>query len=136
MMEGTAMAGRLGVVGAGLMGSGIAQVAARAGWSVTLRDLDAPAIARGMDAIRASLGRFVHKGQLTGAEVEEILGRIVTTTELDAMAEVDIVVEAVFERLDVKQDVFRVLDRVCKDTAVLATNTSAIPVTRIAVATG
>jgi 3-hydroxybutyryl-CoA dehydrogenase len=63
------------------------------------------------------------------------MSRIATTTDLDAVGEVDIVVEAVFERLDVKQDVFRALDRICKDTAVLATNTSAIPVTQIAVAT-
>ncbi len=129
------MAGRLGVVGAGLMGSGIAQVAAQAGWSVTLRDLDAPAIARGLDAIRGSLGRFVHKGQITAEDAEAALARISTTTDLDAFSEVDVVVEAVFERLDVKQEVFRALDRICKDTALLATNTSAIPVTQIAVAT-
>jgi 3-hydroxybutyryl-CoA dehydrogenase len=117
------------------MGSGIAQVAAQAGWSVTLRDLDAPTIARGLDAIRASLSRFVHKGALTEQDAELALGRISTTTDLDAVGEADIVVEAVFERLDVKQEVFRALDRICKDTAVLATNTSAIPVTSIAVAT-
>jgi 3-hydroxybutyryl-CoA dehydrogenase len=129
------MAGRLGVVGAGLMGSGIAQVAAQAGYAVTMRDVDDAALSRGLDAIRGSLGRFVHKGQLSEADASAALDRIGTTTDLDAFAESDIVVEAVFEQLDVKHEVFRALDRICKDTAVLATNTSAIPVTRIAVAT-
>src|SRR2546421_5227993 len=130
------MAGRLGVVGAGLMGSGIAQVAAQAGWTVPMRDVDAPAVERGLDGIRASLGRFVHKGQLSAEDAEAALGRIETTTDLEALSESDLVVEAVFERLEVKHEVFRALDRICKDTAVLATNTSAIPVTQIAVATG
>jgi 3-hydroxybutyryl-CoA dehydrogenase len=129
------MAGRLGVVGAGLMGSGIAQVAAQAGYAVTMRDVDDAALSRALDAIRGSLGRFVHKGQLSEADASAALDRIGTTTDLDAFAESDIVVEAVFEQLDVKHEVFRALDRICKDTAVLATNTSAIPVTRIAVAT-
>src|SRR2546423_6512726 len=129
------MAGRLGVVGAGLMGSGIAQGAAQAGWTVTMRDVDAPAVERGLDGVRASLGRFVHKGQLSAEDAEAALGRIQTTTDLDALGESDLVVEAVFERLSVKHEVFRALDRICKDTAVLATNTSAIPVSQIAVAT-
>ncbi len=129
------MAGRLGVVGAGLMGSGIAQVAARAGWTVTMRDLDRESLSRGLDAIRGSLGRFVHKGQLSEDDAGATLDRITATTDLDALGDSDIVVEAVFESIDVKHDVFRELDRICKDTAVLATNTSAIPVTRIATAT-
>ena len=129
------MAGRLAVVGAGLMGSGIAQVAAQAGWDVTMRDVTSEALARGYEAIRGSLDRFVAKGTVTAEDAEAALGRIRTTGELDAAADADIVVEAVFERLDVKQDVFRDLDRLCKDSAVLATNTSAIPITQIAVVT-
>ncbi|TMM35111.1 MAG: 3-hydroxyacyl-CoA dehydrogenase family protein [Actinobacteria bacterium] len=129
------MAGRLAVVGAGLMGSGIAQVAAQAGWDVTMRDVTPEALARGYEAIRGSLDRFVAKGTVTAEDAEAALGRIRTTGELDAAADADIVVEAVFERLDVKQDVFRDLDRLCKDSAVLATNTSAIPITQIAVVT-
>ncbi len=129
------MSGRLGVVGAGLMGSGIAQVAAQAGWTVTMRDLDRESLARGRDAIRDSLGRFVHKGQLTDSDASAALDRITTTTDLDALGDSDIVVEAVYESIEVKHEVFRELDRICKDTAVLATNTSAIPVTRIATAT-
>jgi 3-hydroxybutyryl-CoA dehydrogenase len=130
------MAGRLAVIGAGLMGSGIAQVAAAAGWQVTLQDVDDPAVRRGLDAVRTSLERFAAKGQLPAEEVEAALGRIEPTTDLASAAEADIVVEAVFERLDVKRDVFRELDRVCRPDAVLATNTSAIPITQIAAATG
>ncbi len=129
------MAGRLFVVGAGLMGSGIAQVAAAAGWDVTMRDVSDEALARGRDGIGGSLGRFVAKGTLSAADAEATLGRIGVTTDLDAAAEADIVVEAVFEKLEVKQEVFAQLDTVCRDGAVLATNTSAIPVTQIATAT-
>src|SRR5204862_645688 len=129
------MAGRLAVVGAGLMGSGIAQVAAQAGWDVTMRDVTDEALSRGLDGIRGSLGRFVAKGTIPAEDADAALGRIRTTAELDAVADADIVVEAVFEKLDVKQEVFRELDRLCKDSAVLATNTSAIPITQIAVAT-
>ena len=129
------MADRLAVVGAGLMGSGIAQVAAQAGWEVTMRDLDAAATQRGMDAIRKSLERFAAKGTISEADVDAALGRITTTTDLDAVADADIVVEAVFEKIEVKHEVFGVLDKVCKQGAVLATNTSAIPVTQVAAVT-
>jgi len=129
------MAGRLAVIGAGLMGSGIAQVAAQAGWQVTLRDLDDAATSRGLDAIRTSLGKFAAKGVIGAEEVETTLARISPTTELEAAADADIVVEAVFERLEVKQEVFRELDRICAPGAVLATNTSAIPITQIAAVT-
>lgn len=130
------MAGRLAVIGAGLMGSGIAQVAAQAGWSVVLRDLDDAATGRGLAGIEKSLGKFASKGTISEADAADALGRITTTTDLDAAADADVVVEAVFERLEVKQEVFRALDGICKDGAVLATNTSAIPVTQIAAATG
>nr|MDT0658307.1 3-hydroxyacyl-CoA dehydrogenase family protein [Micromonospora sp. DSM 115978] len=129
------MAGRLGIVGAGLMGSGIAQVAAQAGWQVVLRDLDEAATRRGIDGIRVSLEKFAAKGRLDPADVEPVLDRITPTTDLTAVADADIVVEAVFERLEVKQEVFRALDKVCRPDAVLATNTSAIPVTQIAAVT-
>lgn len=130
------MAGRLAVIGAGLMGSGIAQVAAQAGWTVSLRDLDQPAVQRGLTAIRTSLDRFAAKGTLTTEQVAGTLDRITPTTELDAAADADLVVEAVFEQLAVKQEVFRALDRICHPDAVLASNTSAIPITQIAAATG
>jgi 3-hydroxybutyryl-CoA dehydrogenase len=129
------MAGRLAVIGAGLMGAGIAQVAAQAGWDVVLRDLDEAAAQRGVAAIRASLARFAERGQIEVDGVEAVLGRITPTTQIEAAADADLVVEAVFERLDVKQDVFRALDKISREEAVLATNTSAIPITQIASAT-
>jgi 3-hydroxybutyryl-CoA dehydrogenase len=129
------MAGRLGVIGAGLMGAGIAQVAAQAGWQVVLRDVDDAAIARGTASIRASLERFAAKGMIAPDDVGAVLGRVTGTADLDAVADADIVVEAVFEQLEVKQDVFRALDAICQPHAVLATNTSAIPITQIAAVT-
>ncbi|MGI8614573.1 MAG: 3-hydroxyacyl-CoA dehydrogenase family protein [Nocardioidaceae bacterium] len=130
------MAGRLTVVGAGLMGSGIAQVSAVAGWDVTLRDITTDALARGTTAIEKSLDRFVARGAVSPDERVEVLARITTTTDLeDAATDADIVVEAVFEELAVKREVFRLLDRVCGPDTVLATNTSAIPVTTIAATT-
>ncbi len=129
------MAGRLAVVGAGLMGAGIAQVAAQAGWQVTLRDVNEPALQRGLAGIRGSLAKFAEKGRISAEDAEAALGRITTTVDLDAAADADIVVEAVFEQLDVKQEVFRALDKICRPDAVLATNTSAIPITQIAAVT-
>src|SRR5215217_7011779 len=129
------MTKKLMVVGAGLMGSGIAQVAAQAGWDVTMRDLDDAATARGVDAVAKSLARFAAKGTITAEEADQAVARITTTTDLGAAAEADIVVEAVFESIDVKRDVFRALDGICKDSTILATNTSAIPITQIAATT-
>ena len=130
------MAGRLMVVGAGLMGSGIAQVAAVGGWDVTMRDVSADALGRGTAAIEASLERFVAKGRLDASVAEEALASITTTTDLDAAAEVDIVVEAVFEKLELKAELFTTLDRLCVSAdTVLASNTSAIPITAVAAAT-
>ncbi|GHG29364.1 3-hydroxyacyl-CoA dehydrogenase family protein [Streptomyces zaomyceticus] len=130
------MARKLAVIGAGLMGSGIAQVSAQAGWDVVLRDVTDAALTRGTDGIKASYDRFVAKGKLDAAAAEAALGRITATTELEAVADADIVVEAVFENLDVKHEIFRSLDKVVKDGAVLASNTSAIPITKIAAVTG
>jgi len=126
------MAGNCCVVGAGLMGSGIAQVAATAGWEVTLRDVTDEALVRGRSSVEESLDRLVKKQRLSADDKDAALARISTTTDLEAAADADIVVEAVFERVEAKQDVFRELDRVCREDAVLATNTSAIPVTTIA----
>ena len=114
------------------MGSGIAQVSAVAGHSVVLRDVTDQALDRARAGIETSLSRFVAKGKLDAAAADEALERISTTTELDVVAGADVVVEAVFESLDVKQEIFRELDRLCGDSALLATNTSAIPITSIA----
>ncbi len=136
-MEGwNIVARKLAVIGAGLMGSGIAQVSAQAGWDVVLRDVTDAALTRGTDGIKASYDRFVAKGKLDAADAEAALGRITATTELEAVADADVIVEAVFEDLDVKHEIFRSLDKVAKDGAVLASNTSAIPITKIAAVTG
>ena len=129
------MAGRLAVIGSGLMGSGIAQVSAQAGWQVTMRDIDDSSLQRGVSAIRDSLGRFAAKGKISSDDVEATLGRITTTTDLDAAADADVVVEAIFERVEAKHEVFRTLDKICKSGAILGTNTSAIPITQIATVT-
>jgi 3-hydroxybutyryl-CoA dehydrogenase len=129
------VAKKLAVIGAGLMGSGIAQVSAQAGYDVVLRDVTEEALARGLGGISASYEKFVAKGKLTAAEAEAALARIATTTDLDAVGEADIVVEAVFEKIEVKQEIFRALDKIAKQDAVLASNTSAIPITKIAAVT-
>ncbi|QLE74007.1 3-hydroxyacyl-CoA dehydrogenase family protein [Streptomyces rectiverticillatus] len=129
------MAKKLAVIGAGLMGSGIAQVSAQAGWDVVLRDVTDAALQRGTDGIKASYDKFVSKGKLEAAAAEAALARITTTTDLDAAADADIVVEAVFEDIGTKRDIFRALDGLVKDETVLASNTSAIPITKIAAAT-
>lgn len=117
------------------MGSGIAQVSAQAGWDVVLRDVTDEALTRGTDGIRASFDRFVGKGKLAADEAEAALGRITPTTDLDAAADADVVVEAVFEKLDVKHEIFRTLDKIVRADTVLASNTSAIPITKIAAVT-
>ncbi|MDT3400121.1 3-hydroxyacyl-CoA dehydrogenase family protein [Streptomyces sp. B1866] len=129
------MAGKLAVIGAGLMGSGIAQVAAQAGWDVVLRDVTDAAARRGRQAVEESFGRFVAKGKLAAADAEAALARVTPTTELEAAGDADVVVEAVFEKIEVKQDIFRTLDRLVKDDTILASNTSALPITKIAAAT-
>lgn len=129
------MTQQVAVIGAGLMGSGIAQVAATAGIEVTLRDITDAALQRGKDAIEKSLTRFAQKGKLADSDVEAALGRITLTTDLDAAASADLVIEAVFESIEVKRELFQSLDSLCKDGAVLASNTSAIPITQIAAAT-
>ncbi|MGW3242311.1 3-hydroxyacyl-CoA dehydrogenase family protein [Streptomyces sp. NPDC001070] len=129
------MAKKLAVIGAGLMGSGIAQVSAQAGYEVVLRDITDEALARGKGGIEASYEKFVAKGRLAAEDAAAALARITTTTDLDAAADADIVVEAVFEKIEVKQEIFRALDKIAKGDAVLASNTSAIPITKIAAVT-
>ena len=129
------MSKKLVVIGAGLMGSGIAQVAATNGWQVTLRDISDAALDRARAEMERSLSKFADKGKISVDDRDATLSRIATTKELEAAADADIVVEAVFEQLEIKHEVFTALDRICPDRAVLATNTSAIPITKIAAAT-
>jgi 3-hydroxybutyryl-CoA dehydrogenase len=123
------------VVGAGLMGSGIAQVSAVAGHDVVLNDVTDEALGRARSAIEASLARFAEKGAIPAEEAEAALARISTTTDLDAASGAGIVVEAIIEKVDLKAELFAELDRLAPDGTILATNTSAIPITRIAAAT-
>ena len=125
----------VGVVGAGTMGNGIAQVAATAGYDVVMRDVEAEYVERGLDAVEDSLDRLAGKDAL-GEEPAAIRDRITGTTELDDLADADLAIEAVIEDLDVKREVFGDLDRVTDDDVVLATNTSTLSITTIASATG
>ena len=119
------------VVGAGLMGSGITQVSAQAGYSVVMQDIADSAVKKGMDSIRWSLKKFYEKGTVKETP-ETILNRITPTTDRKAGKDADLVIEAVFERMDIKQEVFQELDALCQPEAILATNTSALPITEIA----
>lgn len=127
--------GSVAVIGAGLMGSGIAQVAAAAGYDVVLQDVSSESLDRALAGIERSYGKFVEKGRMTGSELSGAIDRITTTTDLHAADSSDLIVEAVFEKLEIKREIFAALDKIAKPDAVLATNTSAIPVTTIAAAT-
>ena len=127
--------GTLGVIGAGQMGGGIAHVAAQAGISVVMRDIEDGFVSKGLDTIAKNLQRGVDKGKMTAAEKDETLGRIRGTTKLEDLAKCDVVVEAAVEKLDVKLDLFGKLDGIVGPQAILATNTSSLPITRIAAAT-
>nr|WP_204357369.1 3-hydroxyacyl-CoA dehydrogenase NAD-binding domain-containing protein [Halogeometricum borinquense] len=125
----------VGVVGAGTMGNGIAQVAAMAGYDVVMRDIKMEFVERGLDSIEDSLSRFVEKDQLSQTEADDALDRIRGTTELADLAVADLVVEAAVEDMDVKRDIFADLDEVTDEDVVLATNTSTLSITTIAAAT-
>jgi 3-hydroxybutyryl-CoA dehydrogenase len=125
----------VGVVGAGLMGSGIAQVTAAAGFRVLVRDVNEPALARGRAAIDRSLAKFVEKGKLSAADREATLGRIAFTTELDQLVASDLVIEAVTEDLDLKNALWRELDRLCPPAAIFASNTSSLTIAAMAAVT-
>lgn len=123
------------VVGAGQMGSGIAQVCAIAGLEVILSDLSAEALERGLGVIRTSLERICSKGRLTQQELECCLARIQTHTDLGALAQADIVIEAASEAETIKRSIFKQLDQICQPDTILASNTSSISITRLAAAT-
>ena len=125
----------VGVVGAGTMGSGIAHVFARAGFKVLLCDVEHRFLDRALGQIRTNLGREAAKGKLPEAEIELALTRITPTMEREALAVAEIAVEAAPERMELKSDIFRSLDRILPRDAILATNTSSISVTRLAALT-
>src|SRR5260370_12681785 len=113
------------------MGAGIDEVAARAGFDVVMRDVAQEFLARGMTAIEKSLQRDVEKGRLSADEKQAIIARIKTTTDIGALSEAFVVVEAVTEDLTVKTEVFRTLDEVTKPDTILASNTSSISITKL-----
>ena len=127
---------RVGVVGLGTMGAGIAEVLARGGLAVVGIEVAEDALERGRGHLESSTGRAVKRGRLTEEAQREILGRVALSTDFADLGDCDLVIEAVPERLDLKRTVFAELDRVCRDDAVLATNTSSLSVTDIAVTTG
>jgi 3-hydroxybutyryl-CoA dehydrogenase len=126
---------RLGIVGVGTMGTGIAQVAATAGCTVQLFDAAPGAVARALDRIQAALARAVGRGRLTAEERDRALARLHPAADLAALADAEVVIEAVVEREETKAEVFRALDQCVAPEAVLASNTSSISITRLAAAT-
>jgi 3-hydroxybutyryl-CoA dehydrogenase len=124
------------VIGAGQMGSGIAQVCAMAGYDVYMNDLKQEFLDRGLASITKNLTRAVDKGRMTADEKEQVLGRLTQTTTLEDAKHVDIVIEAAVENMDIKKKIFAQLDTFAPAHAILATNTSSLPITEIAAATG
>jgi 3-hydroxybutyryl-CoA dehydrogenase len=125
----------IGVIGSGTMGNGIAQVAARAGFKVVMRDVNDEFLEIGISAIDKSLQRDVEKERLSTEEKQSIIGRIKATTELEALRDASFVIEAVTENLAVKTEVFKALDRITSPATILASNTSSISITRLGAAT-
>lgn len=123
------------VVGAGQMGSGIAQVCAQSGFDVILNDMNEAALEKGIQTINKFLTRSVEKNRITEQEKEETLNRIKTTVKLDDVVSCDLVIEAIVENMDVKKDVFKKLDSLAPEHTILATNTSSLSITEIAAAT-
>ncbi|EIW00528.1 LOW QUALITY PROTEIN: 3-hydroxyacyl-CoA dehydrogenase [Thermoanaerobacter siderophilus SR4] len=123
------------VVGAGTMGSGIAQVFAENGFDVIIRDVDIKFVERGLGVIENNLKRSVEKGKITEEEKIKVLGRIKGTVDINEAKDVDFVIEAAIENMEIKKQIFKELDNVCKEGTILATNTSSLSITEIASST-
>ena len=126
---------KIGVIGAGQMGHGIALVAAKAGFSVILRDIKDDLVKSGISKIERFLGKSVEKGKMNAEEKEKILSNVKGTTKLEDLKDADLVIEAIFENIKVKKELFEELDKVCKKETYFASNTSTIPITDLASAT-
>ncbi len=126
----------IGVCGAGTMGAGIAQTAAVSGFNVILRDISDEALERGMNIIKKSLARIVKKGKMSQEDADAVVARIKTTKELSDLKDADYVIEAVFEKMELKKEIFGELDKITRPEVVLATNTSSLSITEIAASTG
>jgi 3-hydroxybutyryl-CoA dehydrogenase len=125
----------VGVVGCGLMGSGIAQVCAEAGYAVRVREVDEAALRKGLGKIEGFLEKGVEKGKVTAERMKEVLGRLSGTTRLEDLADCDLVIEVVVESLAAKREVFQALDAVCAPHAIFASNTSSLSITEMAATT-
>jgi 3-hydroxybutyryl-CoA dehydrogenase len=125
----------IGVIGAGTMGNGIAQTAAKAAFNVVMCDVQQEYVDRGFQNIEKSLDRFIKKETMTEEEKAEVLGRITKTTDLDDLKGCDLVVEAATENYDIKKQIFEKLDQICGPDAILSSNTSSISITKIAATT-
>ncbi|AFM00660.1 3-hydroxyacyl-CoA dehydrogenase [Desulfitobacterium dehalogenans ATCC 51507] len=123
------------VIGAGQMGSGIAQVAAQAGYAVILNDIKEEFVARGLKGIEKNLDRSVEKGKLSSEEKTTILGRLQASVSLQDAAQTDLVIEAAIENMTIKSEIFQTLDKLCPEHTILASNTSSLPITEIGACT-
>ena len=126
---------KVGVLGCGLMGSGIAQVTAAAGYPTTVKEVSDELLKKGMAGIEKSLGKFLEKGTLTAQQRTETLGRLKTTTSFDELADCDIIIEAITENLETKHETFASLDKIVKPAAIFASNTSSLVITEMMTAT-
>ena len=126
---------RVGIIGSGIMGSGIVEVAARSGFEVVLRSRQQATADATLAGMEKSLNRQVDKGRLEAADRDAALARVTATSSLHELADCDLVIESVVEDLDVKKELFRELNHLCKDDAILATNTSTLPVVELAMET-
>ncbi|WP_425447810.1 3-hydroxybutyryl-CoA dehydrogenase [Dethiothermospora halolimnae] len=123
------------ILGAGTMGSGIAQVLATSGYEVVLRDIKEEYVDRGISGITKNLNRSVKKERITEDKKDEILSKITTTTDINLAKDVDMVIEAAVENMEIKKKIFKELDDICKEETILATNTSSLSITEIAAST-
>jgi 3-hydroxybutyryl-CoA dehydrogenase len=126
---------RVGVLGCGLMGSGIAQVAAQAGYETVVREVEQAYLDKGFAGIHKSLGRFVEKGSMSAEDRDACVGRMKGTTSLADLADCDIVIEAIIENAQLKRDTYAELDKIVKPTAIFASNTSSLTITELSMAT-
>ena len=126
---------RIGVIGVGLMGAGVAEVCARTGYDTLVREINDEFLAKGLERIEASMQTAVNRGKLTPAELDAARGRVRGTTRLEDFADRDLVIEAAIEDLQLKKELFAQLDQLCPPQAILTSNTSSIPIIQLATAT-
>src|SRR4026208_498180 len=126
---------KVGVLGWGLMGSGVARVSATAGFDTVVKEVSEELIARGFGGIEKSLAKFAEKGTITADQEKDIRGRLSGTTSFNALADCDVIIEAIIENLDEKRSTYRQLDELCKPETIFASNTSSLSITEMMTAT-